>query len=114
MKALLNGFESAEATFKASGKVDAGKAVALLSTGEVYYPIGMTDFTGIVASCRDDVASVIMKGYAVAKFKDTLPTVGICKLAPTSLGFMEVDDTNGKAYTVLSVDVKSKEIEFIL
>lgn len=114
MKTFFNGFESNEATFKAVSDIPAGRAVALQSTNEVYYPVNSTDFTGIVNACKDGYASVVMKGYAVAAFKDTLPTVGICKLAPTSSGYMEVDEANGKAYTVVGVDTKEKTIEFIL
>lgn len=114
MNALLNGFESSEATFKAITQLPAGRAVALQSTNEVSFPISSTDFTGIIASCRDGVASVVMKGYAVAEFNETIPQVGICKLAPTSNGYMEVNDTDGKPYTVVGVDIKNKTLEFIL
>lgn len=114
MNALLNGFESSEATFKSIGNIETGRAVALQSTNEVYYPMGSKDFTGIVASYKDGIASVVMKGYAVARFKDTIPTVGICKLAPTSTGYMELDEDTGKPYTVVGVDLTNKTLEFIL
>ena len=113
MNALLNGFESNEATFKALTKLQPGRAVALNTDGTVFYPF-TKDFTGIVTSCKDNVASVVMKGYAVASFNSTIPTVGICKLSPVSSGYMEVDETNGKAYTVVGVDISNKTIEFIL
>lgn len=114
MNALLNGFESSEATFKTLSTVAEKRAVALQSSNEVYYPMSTKNFTGIVASYKDGVASVVMKGYAVAEFKDTIPNIGICKLAPTSSGYMEVDETDGKAYTVVGVDLTNKTLEFIL
>ena len=114
MNALLNGFESKEATFTTISKIAEKRAVALQPTNDVYYPIGSKDFTGIVASYQDGIASVVMKGYAVAEFKDTVPTVGICKLSPTSLGHMEVDENEGKAYTVVGVDLTNKTLEIIL
>ena len=114
MNALLNGFETSEATFRTASTLFLNRAVALKSTGEVYYPDRGAPFTGIVASYRDGVASVIMKGYAVATFKDTIPTVGICKLSPGSMGNLEVDQENGTPYTVVGVDLTSKTLEFIL
>ena len=114
MNALLNGFESSEATFKTTTTVSTKRAVALQPSNDVYYPIMSKDFTGIVSSYKDGIASVVMKGYAVAEFKDTLPQIGICKLAPTSSGYMEIDDANGKPYTVVGVDLTNKTIEFIL
>ncbi len=114
MNALLNGFESSEATFKALTTVSEKRAVALQPSNDVYYPMGTKDFTGIVASYKDGIASVVMKGYAVAEFKDTVPHIGICKLAPTASGYMEVNDQDGKAYTVVGVDLTNKTLEFIL
>ena len=114
MNALLNGFETKEATFKTISTVFEHRAVALKSSGEVYYPDRGTPFTGIVASYRDGVASVILKGYAVASFKDTLPTVGICKLSVGAMGNLEVDNENGTPYTVVGVDIVSKTFEFII
>lgn len=114
MNALLNGFESSEATFRSLAVVETGRAVALQSTNEVYYPMGSKDFTGIVNSYNDGIVSVVMKGYAVARFKDTIPTIGICKLAPSSSGYMEVDEDSGKPYTVVGVDITNKTLEFIL
>ena len=114
MNVLLNGFETKEATFRTSATVLAKKAVALNATGEVYYPSKGTPFTGIVASYRDGVASVIMSGYAVATFKDTIPSVGICKLSTGTAGNLEVDETNGTPYTVVGVNLTDKTIEFIL
>ena len=115
MKALLNGFESNEATFRtAISNIPVGRAVVLQSSNDVYYPVTSTDFTGIIASCKDGVASVVMKGYAVAAFKDTLPHIGICKLAPTTEGYMEINESEGKPYTVVGVDAKNKTLEIIL
>ena len=114
MNALLNGFESSEATFTTLTNVSERRAVTLQSTNDVYYPIGSKDFTGIVASYKDGIASVVMKGYAVAEFKDTVPHVGICKLSPSALGYMEMDDIEGKPYTVVGVDLTNKTLEFIL
>lgn len=113
MNALLNGFESNEATFKALTKLQPNRAVALGSDGTVFYPL-TKNFTGIITSCKDNIASVVMKGYAVASFNSTVPTIGICKLSPTPSGYMEVDETNGKAYTVVGVDISNKTIEIIL
>ncbi len=114
MNALLNGFATNEATFRAASALFTNRAVALQSSGEVYYPDRGDPFTGIVASYRDGVASVIMKGYAVASFKDTLPSVGICKLVTGSMGNLEVDEENGTPYTVVGVDLTAKTFEFIL
>lgn len=113
MKVFFNGFESKEATFKTLAAVNVGRAVALMNTGEVHYPQD-ENFTGIVASYKDGYASVVMRGYAVASFKNTVPTVGICKLKPSSTGYMELDETNGKPYTVVGVDTVNKTIEFII
>lgn len=114
MNALLNGFETKEATFKTVSALFTNRAVALKSTGEVYYPDRGEPFTGIVSSYRDGVASVVMKGYAVASFKDTLPTIGICRLVTGSMGNLEVDEENGTPYTVVGVDTTDKTFEFIL
>ena len=114
MNVLLNGFETNEATFRTMGTVAPYKAVALQHTGDVYYPDKCKPFTGIVSSYRDGVAAVVMKGYAVASFKETLPSIGICNLVTGSSGNLEVDNTNGKPYTVVGVDVASKTFELIL
>ena len=114
MNALLNGFETREATFKAMSVTLPGRAVALKSTGEITYPDRGTPFTGIVSSYRDGIASVVMKGYAVASFKDTIPTVGICKLAVGAMGNLEVNEEIGTPYTVVGVDVIEKTLELIL
>ena len=55
-----------------------------------------------------------MKGYAVASFKDTIPTVGICKLAVGAMGNLEVNEEIGTPYTVVGVDVIEKTLELIL
>lgn len=114
MKTFFNGFETNEATFKSNPALNANRAVALTISGKVDYPDEGGEITGILTSYRDGIASVVMKGYAMASFNETVPQVGICKLAPGKKGFMEVDEENGKAYTVLSVDINSKTIEFIL
>lgn len=114
MKAFLNGFESNEATFKAIAEIPAGRVVALQADKTVSYPTNPKEFTGVIASCKDNVASVVMKGYAVAKFNNTLPHVGICYLAPSTNGYMEVNETDGKPYTVVGVDNSNNTIEFIL
>lgn len=114
MNALLNGFETKEATFRTASALFTNRAVALKSTGTVYYPDRGEPFTGIVSTYRDGVASVVMKGYAVASFKDTLPTVGICKLVVGTMGNLEVDEEIGTPYTVVGVDVSSKTFEIIL
>lgn len=114
MNALLNGFETNEATFRTAAALLTNRAVALKNTGEVYYPDRGEPFTGIISSYRDGVASVVMKGYAVASFKDTLPSVGICKLVVGAMGNLEVDEENGTPYTIVGVDVAEKTFEFIL
>ncbi len=113
MNALLNGFDTNEATFRTMTKLSPNRAVALSSDGTLFYPLS-GKFTGILTSCKDNIGSVVMRGYAVAEFKSTVPSVGICNLAPTPTGYMEVDDTNGKPYTVVGVDLINKTIEFIL
>ena len=114
MNVFFTGFETKEATFKTTSTVLEKKAVALTGTGEVYYPAKGAPFTGIVASYRDGIASVIMSGYAVATFKDTIPTVGICKLSTGTAGNLEVDEENGTPYTVVGVDISDNTFEFIL
>ena len=114
MKALLNGFETNEATFRTAADLQSGRAVALQNTGKIYYAEEKGPFTGIITSSRDGVASVVMHGYAVASFKDTIPSVGICKLSVGSTGHLEVDEENGKPYTVVGVDLNAKTVEIIL
>lgn len=114
MNVLFNGFDTQEVTFKTTSAVLPKRAIALQSTGEVYYADAGEPFTGIVSSYRNGLASVIMRGYAVANYKNTAPTVGICKLSVGPMGQFEVDDANGKPYTVVGVDTASKTIEFIL
>lgn len=114
MKTYYNGFETNEATFKASVDIPAGRAVALGSGGNVYYPTNPPLFTGIVSCCKDGYASVVIRGYVVARYKDTMPIVGICKLAPTADGYMEVNETDGKPYTVVGVNSTKGTIEIIL
>lgn len=114
MNALLNGFETNEATFKTETPVTVGRAVALKSSGSVFYPDAGAPFTGIVSSYRNGVASVVMHGYVVASFKNTIPTVGICKLTTGTSGNLEVDNENGTPYTVVGVDSTKKTMEIIL
>ena len=114
MNALLNGFESKEATYRTMSNVISKRAVELKNSGDVFYPDRGGYFTGIVSNSRDGVASVVMKGYAVASFKDTIPTVGTCKLIPGSMGYLEVDEETGTPYTVVGVDVANKTFELIL
>ncbi len=114
MKTYFNGFDTQEVTFKTMSSVSAKRAVALQSTGDVYYPEADTPFTGIVSAYRNGIASVIVHGYAEASFKNTIPSVGICKLAVGATGYLEVDEENGKPYTVLSVDTATKTLALIL
>lgn len=114
MNVLLNGFETNEATFRTMSTILTKRAVALKETGDVYYPDRGGPFTGIASTYRDGIASVVMKGYAVATFKDTVPSVGICKLVTGSMGTLEVDEENGTPYTVVGVDLASKTFELIL
>ena len=114
MNTYFNGFDTQEVTFKTMSDVLPKRAVALQSTGDIYYPDEGKPFTGIVSDCRNGIASVTVRGYAQANFKNTVPRVGICKLAVGTSGNLEVDDTNGTPYTVLSVDIPAKTFEFIL
>ncbi|MBE6772863.1 MAG: hypothetical protein IJN68_06890 [Clostridia bacterium] len=114
MKTYFNGFETNEITFKSPSKLVANRVVAYASDGYLAYAEQGGDFTGIVTSYRDGFATVVMKGHAVASYNESLPSMGICKLAPGKNGFMEADEENGKAYTVLNVDSKTKTIEFII
>jgi len=114
MNVLFNGFDTQEVTFKTSSAVLTKRAVALQSTGDIYYADAGGAFTGIVSSYRNGLAAVVMRGYAVANYKNTAPTVGICKLSVGSMGQFEVDEANGKPYTVVGVDTASKTIEIIL
>ncbi len=114
MKAYYNGFDTQEATFKTMSALTPKRAVSLQSSGELYYADAGAPFTGVVSSYRDGVASVVMRGYAVASFKDTPPSVGICKLSVSASGQFVVDETNGTAYTVLGVDNTAKTFEFFI
>lgn len=114
MKTFLTGFDTKEATFEVLAKVSPLRAVAYTDSGEVYYPEKDGPFTGIVVACRDNLASVVLSGYAVAEYDATIPRMGICNLAPGEEGYLEVNDTNGKPYTVLSVDHVNKTFEFLL
>ena len=114
MNVLFNGFDTQEVTMKTSSAVLPKRAVALQSTGELYYAATGGSFTGIVSDYRNGLASVIMRGHAVASYKNTAPTVGICKLSIGSMGQFEVDEANGKPYTVFSVDTATKTIELYI
>ncbi len=114
MKTYYNGFDTQEITFEAMSAVTAKRAVALQNTGNVYYPEQGAPFTGIVSVYRNGIASVIVRGYAEASFKNTIPKVGICKLSVGTTGYLEVDEENGKPYTVLSVDTATKTLALIL
>lgn len=114
MNTYFNGFDTQEVTFKVMGSVLPKKAVALQHSGEIYYPEIGGDFTGVVSSTRSGIASVIIHGHAEGTFKNTIPTIGICKLSVGNLGAFEVDEENGKPYTVLSVNLNSKTFEFLL
>lgn len=114
MNTYYNGFDSQVITFKTMADVSPKKAVALNSNGEVYYPDEKKPFTGIVSAYRNGIASVIVRGYAEVTFKNTIPSVGICKLSVGTSGNFEVDEANGTPYTVLGVDLTAKTIEIIL
>lgn len=114
MNVLFNGFDSQEATFKASSTVLTKRAVALQSTGDVAYAEPGGAFTGIVTGYRNGLASVVMRGWAEVNYRNTAPSVGICKLSVSSMGQLEIDEANGKPYTVVGVDTASKTIEIIL
>ena len=114
MTTYFNGFDTQEVTFKAMTNVAEKRVVALQNSGNVYYPEAGAPFTGIVSAYRNGLASVIVRGYAEASFKNTIPKVGICKLAPGATGYLEVDETNGTPYTVVSVDTASKTLALIL
>lgn len=114
MNTYFNGFDTQEVTFKTMSPVLAKKAVALKESGEIYYPEIGGPFTGVVSVSRNGIASVIIRGHAEGTFKNTVPSVGICKLSVGNLGAFEVDEENGKPYTVLSVNLASKTFEFIL
>lgn len=114
MNVYYNGFDTQEVTFKAMSNVAKKRAVALQNTGKVYYPTAGTPFTGIVSDYRNGIASVIVRGYAEASFRNTIPKVGICKLSVDENGYLELDEANGKPYTVLSVDTATKTLALIL
>ena len=114
MTTFFNGFDTQELTFKTMSAILPKKAVTLQSSGDIYYADTGSAFTGIVSTYRNGIASVVIRGYAEVGFKNTLPTVGICKLSVGSMGSLEVDEENGKPYTVLSVDVATKTMAIIL
>lgn len=114
MKTYYNGFDTQEITFQAMSNVTPKRAVALQGTGDVYYPEAGAPFTGIVSDFRNGIASVVVRGFAEASFKNTVPRVGICKLSAGTTGYLEVDEENGTPYTVLNVDTSTKTFEFIL
>lgn len=114
MDIKFNGFDSQEITVKTSSAVLTKRAVAFQSTGDVYYANAGEEFSGIVTSVRNGIASIVMRGHAVASYRDTAPTVGICKLSVGPMGQLQVDEENGKPYTVFSVDTSNKTLEFYL
>ena len=114
MKVFYNGFGTQEATFKTASPVLPKRAVSLQSTGYVDFADEGTAFTGVVASYKNNVAAVLMRGFAEANYKGTAPTVGICKLSVTAMGQFTVDEENGKPYTVLGVDTTSNTFEFFI
>lgn len=114
MNTYFNGFDSQEVTFKTQSTVQPKRAVALQNTGDIYYAESGSAFTGIVSAYRNGIASVVIRGYAEVSFKSTIPNVGICKLSVGNTGNLEVDEENGKPYTVLSVDIATKTMEIIL
>lgn len=114
MKTFFNGFDIQQATFQASADLIPGRAVAYTETSEVNYPDAGEPFTGIVTACRDKVASVTLRGYAVGRYGNSMPSIGITKLKTGEDGVFEVDEVNGKPYTILAVHVSSKTFEFIL
>ncbi len=114
MKVFYNGFGTQEATFKTTSPVLPKRAVALQNTGDINFADEGTAFTGIVSSYKNNVASVIMRGFAEANYKGTAPNIGICKLSLTTMGQFEVDEENGKPYTILGVDTTSNTFEFFI
>lgn len=114
MKTFFNGFDNQQATFAARYSLTPGRAVAYTETTEVAYPRAGEPFTGIVTACRDNVASVTLRGYAVGHYGNSLPSVGITKLTTGEDGVFEVDEVNGKPYTILDIHPTSKTFEFIL
>ena len=114
MNTYYNGFDSQEVTFKTAATLTPKRAVALQNSGDVYYPESGEPFTGIVTDYRNGIATVVIRGWAEVNFKNTLPTIGICRLAVGSSGCLEADYENGKPYTVLNVNTKTKTMEIIL
>ncbi len=114
MNVYYNGFDTQEITFTTMATLAEKRVVVLESTGNVNYPDAGAPFTGIVSSYRNGMASVIVRGYAEASFRNSVPRVGICKLSPDANGYLEVDEENGKPYTVISVDTSTKTLALIL
>lgn len=114
MNVLFNGFGTQEATFKTSSALLTKRIVSLQSSGEIDYADTGSAFTGVLTSYRNGLATVVMRGYVEANYKNTAPSVGICKLSVGSMGQFEVDEANGTPYTVVGVDTSKKTIEIIL
>ena len=114
MKTYYNGFDTQEVTFKAMTNINPKRAVALQNSGNVYYADEGKPFTGIVSLYKNGIVSVIVRGFAEASFKNSIPKVGICKLSVGTNGYLEVDETNGTPYTVVNVDTSTKTLELIL
>ncbi len=114
MTSVFTGFETNELTFTASPEVKPGLAVMIMEDSTVYVPEEASDFCGICSSVKDGYATVVLHGCARASFNGIAPSIGYNKLSVNEVGGIQVDDSTGKDYLVVSVDADTMTLELIV
>lgn len=114
MSLSAQGFNAQNITLKTAGNISAGYPVQLSSSYTVTSASVDSQFCGVVAKVKDDLASVQVTGFVTLPYTDTAPTVGYCNLVSNGNGGVKVDNTNGKSYLTLTVDKINKTVGIIL
>ena len=114
MSSIFTGFETNELTFKASSGLKELSPVMLSSSSTVYEPEDGEFFCGVCSTIRNGYATIVLHGCATVRYSGVTPPVGYCYLATDGNGGVCVDNDNGRAILVVSIDESSKTLEILI
>lgn len=113
MTISLKGYNENTATFKISGLVSEGQAVAMAGNLTVKPCASGDKIIGVCVNVRGEYACVQLSGYATLSYTGTAPSVGISAVAADGKGGI-TSSASGANVLVTDVDETKKTVGFIL
>ena len=116
MNVSFKGIGEMAVTFKTTGTVKIGDPVKLSANGTVTACSEDDRFCGIVLfTSGDGFATVQLKGYTVAEYSGSAPSVGFGYLLADGDGGVAVDaDKTGDEYLIIEVDTTAGTVGFYM